>query len=166
MKLIKPIEQDYFFTYYAKKALRHKKAITFKKASLLPQYQSQKDALDFIINSETNGNCFFYSLLLAKKLNDCTLSYSNLKNLTANINDCCYENFKHGFVVKNNLVYDTSSKLIFDKDYYFNCYDVELTKNIDSSILNGKILMQAIDYSLENRPLLKSKTNLFDEFIK
>ena len=84
-----------------------------------------------------------------------------LQNLTSNVDDCYMDYFYHAFVEKNGLVYDTTSKMVFDKDFYYEYYGVRVDETIPSSDLeNEERFKSLLKDAIKERPILEEKLKM------
>lgn len=158
MKFIKSYQEDYYFNAIAKKGLKCKKATKFCEnfyATLSHKY-GQYTCGEILKNSDTNGCCYFYSLLLARSIPGSTLVIGALNKLNSTQNDAYYEIFGHGWVEKGNLVFDTSSKQIFDKDFYYKNYLATTKEKFSHDQLeNTEIFKDLANNLIKDRQYLK-----------
>lgn len=157
MKFIKKKQEDYFFNLIAKKGLKKKKSKEFDNDfyNKLKNYYDDRTFGEILKNEDTNGCCYFYALMLAKNMVGSTLCVGNLNRLNSVYNYSYIDTFGHGWVEKDNLVYDTTSKQIFDKDYYYHNYNAEVKEKISSDELkNFDIFKSLLKKSVENRSKL------------
>lgn len=157
MKYIKKEKEDYYFNLIAKKGLRKRKSIEFDSEfyNKLDNYYSDRTFGQILKNENTNGCCYFYSLMLAKNMEGSTLCVGNLNKLNSVFNYSYIDTFGHGWVEKDNLVYDTTSKQIFDKEFYYKNYNVEVKEKISSEKLkNFDVFKSLLKKSVENRSKL------------
>lgn len=95
MKFIKSYQEDHYFNSIAKKGLKCKKATKFCEdfyATLSHKY-GKYTCGEILKNSDTNGCCYFYSLLLARSIPGSTLVIGALNKLNSTQNDAYYEIF-------------------------------------------------------------------------
>lgn len=76
----------------------------------------------------TSGYCYFYATLLCKALENSELKLGILNRLNTD-HDYYYSEFGHAWVEYNGFVYDTSSKMIFNKEFYYKYYDVSIKES-------------------------------------
>ena len=158
MKLIRREQEDYYFNLIAKTALKKKKAVKFDEEFYDILKSRNPEIAQMIETNCTSGYCYFYSLLLAKLLPSSTRKKGILRNLTSNINDCYMDYFYHAFVEQGDFVYDTSSKMIFDKEYYYSAYDVRVDDIVPAKDLQNSALFEyLLRESISERPSLKGR---------
>lgn len=158
MKLIRREQEDYYFNLIAKTALKKKKAVKFDEGFYDILKSRNPEIAQMIETNCTSGYCYFYSLLLAKLLPSSTRKKGILRNLTSNINDCYMDYFYHAFVEQGDFVYDTSSKMIFDKEYYYSAYDVRVDDIVPAKDLQNSALFEyLLRESISERPSLKGR---------
>ncbi len=126
-KLIKPYQEDAMFHYVVKKALKKYKAFPFSQNvyEKLTMDCNGKTYGDMLRDDYTSGYCYFYATLLCKALPDSILRLGVLNTLNTD-HEYYYSEFGHAWVEFNNFVYDTSSKMIFNKDFYYQNYDASV----------------------------------------
>lgn len=83
---------------------------------------------DILKEKSTMGKCFYFALLLARNLPNCNLVRGVLRKLNAyDHEDGTRQDFIHSWVElstpKGNFVIDTTSRQIFDKDFYYEKFD-------------------------------------------
>lgn len=166
MKYIRKEQEDYFFTKFAKKALFHKKALPFNNefySSLNTVYIDEPFGVA-LRGQETSGKCYYYALLLARCMEGSTLIIGSLNKLNSSRNDDYLDVFEHSWVEKGNLVYDTTSKLIFDKEYYYKIYDASVKKEIDyKDLLDPNTFKKLLENSIRYRKELEKPATLILE---
>ena len=166
MKYIRKEQEDYFFTKFAKKALFHKKAKPFNNDfydSLKTIYINEPFGIA-LRGQETSGKCYYYALLLTRCMEDSTLIIGSLNKLNSSRNDDYLDVFEHSWVEKDNLVYDTTSKLIFDKEYYYKIYDASVKKEIHySDLLDSNTFKKLLENSKQYRHELEKPVKLILE---
>ena len=121
---IQPYEQDYFLRKIAKKAIKKHLAIGFDDnfyESLKKEFFDEEFG-ETLKTAYTSGYCYFYALFLAKSMKGATLKNGVLNKLNATIQDEYYEPFIHSWVEFDGKVYDTTLKMIIDKEYYYKNY--------------------------------------------
>ena len=83
---------------------------------------------DILQQSVTSGKCYYYALLLARNLPNCSLAKGELRKLKFSYTDGTTQNFDHSWVEINtpdgNFVIDTTARQIFNRDYYYEKFDV------------------------------------------
>lgn len=161
MKLIRKEQEDYYFDKVVKIALKKKKAEPFSDEFYAFLEQKDKVIASLIRNSNTSGYCYFYSLLLAKLMPGSVRNKGILQSLTSNVDDCYMDYFYHAFVEKNGLVYDTTSKMVFDKDFYYEYYGVRVDETIPSSDLEDEERFKSLlKDAIKERPILEEKLKM------
>lgn len=163
MKFIKKSQEDYFFNLIAKKGLKKKKSKVFDDEFYMNLTKKYNDKTfgEILKNNNTDGCCYFYSLMLAKNIEGSTLCVGKLNKLNSVFNYSYIDTFGHGWVEKDNLVYDTTSKQIFDKDFYYKNYDADVVEKISSEKLkNFDVFKSLVKKSIENRSKLEKLSQI------
>ena len=156
--MIKDYQTGYYFEKISKKALRKKQAKAFDDAF----YQNYNNLAlgkypfgEFLKKSSTIGCCHFYAMLLSKFTPSSVLKVGELKNLEASVRDEYVEPFEHSWVEVGDFVFDTTSKQIYNKDYYYQVFKPQVYKEYSQSDLNDeKTFLLHMFWSLKNRELL------------
>ena len=83
---------------------------------------------DILKQRDTMGKCYYFALLLARNFPNCNLVRGELRKLNAyDHEEGTREDFIHSWVEintsKGNFVIDTTSRQIFDKDFYYEKFD-------------------------------------------
>lgn len=138
-KLIYKWQESGLFNYICNKAIKKGKAQSFSDEfySKLKTEFAGINCGEILKTANTNGKCYFYSLLLAKALEGGTLIVGKLNALNSNIRNEYIDEFGHGWVEKDGLVYDTTSKQIFNKDWYYKKFNAEVKQSYLSEELNN-----------------------------
>ncbi len=153
-------EQELVFKRFKHKCLKIGSGKNFDK-ELYDQLDLKigKDTIGEIIEkSYTLGRCYFYALLLAKGLKGSTLVHGILHKLDVSVRDEYYEEFVHAWVEKGEYVFDTTAKMVFLKDEYYERLRAEAKvsysqKNLAENISFVKLAEDAVAL----RPVLKSR---------
>lgn len=134
------------------KAFKIKKAKSFddKFYSVLTKKVGNKTVGEILKQNETNGCCYFYSLLLASCNPKLKLVYGYLRALDKV--DYFFEPFGHAWVESDDFVYDTSCKAVIEKDYYYKMFQAEECQEY-SNLSEKQIATLAIE-AVESRPRL------------
>lgn len=166
-KLLRNIlEQNITLFKISSQARKAKKGIRFddKFYDLLSKKIGKYETGKFIKQKETKGYCYFFALILARSMPGCELKIGALHKLDRNIRDCYYEEFGHSWVEKGNLVYDTTTRMIFNKEFYYKNYDVEVFKTIEFDRLKETETFCNLGINaIKNRPELTDCLFLCDE---
>lgn len=93
-----------------------------------------------------NGNCYSMSILLTKGMNGYKLVHGNVNTWEPGV-DCP----NHSWVEKDGYVYDTTWGCKFEKDFYYEKYEVEVVQVYDE--------VSVKDYSLYNEVSQKINKN-------
>ena len=156
-KFINKCEESAVYNYLCKKAIKKKMSEAFSEdfynsltKEILGQPFGEKLKAD-----NTNGLCYFYSLLLALSMPNCELKIGVLNSLNANINDEYYEEFGHGWVEKGSLVFDTTSKQVFKKDWFYDKFNVSVKSSyVSDELKNPDLLFKLGINAVKDRPAL------------
>lgn len=129
-KLIKSYQEDGVFHYVVNKALKKHKAFPFGQSMYdkLSMDCLGKTYGEMLKDDYTSGYCYFYATLLCKALENSELKQGILNRLNTD-HDYYYSEFGHAWVEYNGFVYDTSSKMIFNKEFYYKYYDVSIKES-------------------------------------
>ncbi len=166
--MIKDYQTGHYYDKISKKALRKKQAKAFDDTF----YQKYSDINlgkytfgEYLKKTSTIGCCHFYALLLAKCTPNSTLKVGELKALESSVRDEYVEPFEHSWVEVENLVLDTTSKQIYNKDYYYKEFSPQVYKEYSQKDLhNEKTFLLHLYWSLKNREFLLE--NSFDNDFK
>lgn len=156
--MIKSSQTGYYFRKISNRALKEKQAKQFDDVF----YQKYDNITfgdttfgKFFKNSKTLGCCHFYAMLLSKFTPFSVLKVGELKNLEASVRDEYVEPFEHSWVEVGDFVFDTTSKQIYNKDYYYQVFKPQVYKEYLQSDLNDeKTFLLHMFWSLKNRELL------------
>ncbi len=171
-ELINRYEVDYKYNFIAKKALKKKLAKKFDEKfynSFGDVYYNNISLANLLKNNYTIGNCHFYATILAYALKNSTLKKGFLNALNVNVNDAYYVKFEHSWVEIGNYCVDTTSKQIYNKEYYYKYFEPEVLKQYTNKELhNDNLFMYVLLNAMENRSNLSCiYINLFnDKFLK
>lgn len=149
-----------------KQSKKLKKAICFDDCfyDLLSKKIGKIETGQFIKYSETMGNCYFFALILARAMPCCELKLGVLHSLDRNIRDCYYEEFEHSWVEKGDFVYDTTARMIFNKEFYYRQFNVEILKTYSSSELkNVDVFCDLGINAIKNRTELSASLFMCEE---
>lgn len=156
--MIKSSQAGYYFRKISNRALKEKQAKQFDDVF----YQKYDNITfgdttfgKFFKNSKALGCCHFYALLLAKCTPNSALKVGELKTLESSVRDEYVEPFEHSWVEVGDFVFDTTSKQIYNKDYYYQVFKPQVYKEYSQSDLNDeKTFLLHMFWSLKNRELL------------
>lgn len=160
------LEQTLTFYKVSSQAIKTKKGLRFddKFYDLFSQKIGKYETGKFIEQKETKGYCYFFALILARAMPGCKLQIGTLHRLDRNVRDCYYEEFEHSWVEKGNFVYDTTTKMIFDKEFYYKNYYAEVLKTIDFEELKDTETFCSLGINaIKNRPELTDSLFLCEE---
>lgn len=115
---------------------------------------------EILNKDQTNGNCYFYAALLASTSPKLKLVHGILHSL--DVVNYTYTPFTHAWVESDKFVYDTSSKTIIDKKYFYKKFRVEAYQNT-SNMDTNQIAASAIE-GVEDRAQLIPILQQMDEF--
>src|SRR5574344_853200 len=125
---------------------------------------------DYLKHSFTLGYCHYYALLLASVNKSATLKIGRLNKLNSiALADACFIPFDHSWVEVGDVVYDTTSKQMFDKDYYYKLFDAEVKQSFPNSELRKKdVFFERCVFAMKDRTELLPVLNFFchDEYKK
>lgn len=180
--MIKDYQTGYYFDKISNRAIRKKQAINFDDMFYQKYNNLTLDEYAFgehLKNANTIGCCHFYALLLAKCTPNSILSVGELKTLESSVRDEYLEPFEHSWVEVGDFVLDTTSKQIYNKDYYYKAFKPQVYKKYSQKDLHDeKTFLLHLYWSLKNREFLlenifknnfKNKYNIYKndkEFIK
>ena len=110
-----------------------------------------------IKEEDTVGNCYFYSLLLARAMPKSQLMHGFLHKL-----DIDGEKrkivFAHAWVERGNMVFDTTARQVFNKDDYYRTFDVKVYRKYPFEDLKGRYkFFKLATQAVNNRPMLASE---------
>ncbi|MGN1201508.1 MAG: hypothetical protein ACI4R8_04570 [Candidatus Caccovivens sp.] len=153
------LERFYRFQRFKTRSLKHGYAFSFDQ-----EFYNQltlkigKDTIGSIIDkSDTIGRCYFYALLLAKGLEGATLVHGVLHRLDISF-DRYNDEFLHAWVEKDGYVYDTTAKMIFEKEIYYERMNAEAKEKFPSEqLLNNITFVKLGKHAIDLRPALKSR---------
>ena len=162
-KMITPKILNYVAHKIAKKALKKQKGAFFDDIfydHLKKEFWNGSFG-ECLKEECTTGNCYFYALFLAKAMKNSTLKIGKLNKLNMSIEDAYYETFDHSWVEYGNTVFDTTLKMAFDKDFYYENYGAEIKESYEHDELENsktffKLGLNAVYY----------RNFLFDKFYK
>lgn len=126
------------YTYICNKALKKGKSSAFSDDfynSLKTEFAGVKCG-EKIKSENTSGQCYYYSLLLAKSMPGSTLIIGALNNINSTVRNEYYNVFGHGWVEKDGLVYDTTSRQVFNKDWYYDKFNASVKESYKSEELS------------------------------
>ena len=132
MKLIKIYQQNYYFDKIAKRGLTKKFSTKFSDQFYegLDDVYQNKTYGEILRDASTTGCCYFYALLLAKNMKNSMLVFGVFENLNSSRNGDYLVGFEHAWVESDGKVYDTTSKQVFDKDFYVENYGAVAKRTI------------------------------------
>lgn len=161
MKMLKnPAYRTIIFDKLCKKAIKKHKSTNFddKFYSSLTRKYSDLAFGEKLKKDATSGLCYFYSLLLAGSFSGCSLKRGNLNLLNASVDDMYLDVFGHGWVEKDNLVYDTTAKQVFDKTWYYDNFQVEVKESYNyNEIQQIELFTNLLKVSIKDRQYLKNE---------
>lgn len=171
--MIKDYQTGYYFDKISNMAIRKKQAKNFDDTF----YQKYNNLIldeyafgEYLKNANTIGCCHFYALLLAKCTPNSILNVGELKTLESSVRDEYLEPFEHSWVEVGNFVLDTTSKQIYNKDYYYKVFKPQVYKEYSQSDLNNeKTFLLHLYWSLKNREFLLEnvfKNNFKNKYYK
>lgn len=152
------------YRYYCERALKKHKAKAFDDNlynAIKDTFYADKSCADKIKNEFTVGKCHYYALLLAKALDGATLCTGNLNALNYSVEGAYYIPFEHSWVEIGNYVFDTTSKQVFNKDYYYKYLKAEKEHTYTHEMLQDEKLF----FSLGVRAI-KDRDELLTDFVK
>ena len=149
-----------------RKALRKGDAVKFDEQFYDMLSTTNQKFAKVLKNASTSGFCYGFALLLAKNIPDCTLVHGVLDKLTFLCeNGGSFDQFEHAWVEKDNFVFDTTAKCIFDKEKYYKMFDVKTKQTYTKSQLSDSaVLKNLCSHILNLRPEMSEMLYSFEPF--
>lgn len=154
-KLIQSWQESYMFNRVVNCAVKEKCAKPFSEQfySKLTKVMAEKQIGEILKTSVTVGYCYYYATLLCLAMENSELKIGVLENLNVNVNDCYYTEFVHAWVEKDGFVFDTTSKHVFNKEFYYKNYGAKVDKTITHNDLKDKSkLFELGVFAVKDRP--------------
>ena len=123
------------FSFIAKKALKKKMAKMFNDDFYLSINEHSYNNIpsgEFIKNSDTLGYCYLFALLLARDFKGAELKNGYLYALCSGE---MYAPFEHAWVEFGDYCFDTTTRMVIKKDYYYKNYMAKVDKSYTSEQL-------------------------------
>ncbi len=134
-------QASYMFSVIANKALKKKLAKKFDDnfyTKINGHCYCGKQSGDFIKNSYTSGYCYLYALLLARDFDGAELKNGNLFALCSGE---MYAPFEHAWVEFGDYCFDTTSRMVIKKDFYYKKYMAQVDKSYTNEQLKNDKLV-------------------------
>lgn len=152
-----------------KSAVKQKWAVAFSDElySALNFKFGNKTVGQRLKEEDTVGNCFFYALMLAKSMPNCVLKHGFLHRLDINAENGEKILFAHAWVERGDFVYDTTSRQVFNRNFFYKTFDAKVYRTCHPNDLKSlRMFFKLGTQAVNNRPMLAHELLEYREFEK